>query len=97
MGADLAAAGEEVYRSRGCNVCHTVSGQSSIGPTWKGIYGQEVQLDDGRTVTVDEAYLERSIREPDAERVEGFSATMPRLDLSDAEVASVIAYIRSLR
>ena len=95
--ADPASAGEQLYRSRGCNVCHTVSGRASIGPTWKGIYGEPVTLDDGTSVTVDDAYLERSIRDPGAQRVEGFSATMPSLDLNDAEVASLVAYIRSLR
>lgn len=96
-GGDPASAGEQLYRSRGCSVCHTVSGRASIGPTWKGIYGDPVTLDDGTTVTVDDAYLERSIRDPGAQRVEGFPATMPALDLGDAEVSSLVAYIRSLR
>ena len=58
--------------------------------------GTEVTLTDGSTVTVDEAYLTRSITEPDAQVVEGFSVKMPKTALTDAEVADLVAYIASL-
>ncbi len=93
---DRAAAGARVSQQRGCVACHSTSGGAGVGPTWKGLYGQPVGLDDGATVTADDAYLARSIREPQAQRVAGFAATMPELGLDDAEVDAVIAYIRSL-
>ena len=34
------------------------------GPTWKGLYGSEVKLVDGTTVTADETYLKESITDP---------------------------------
>ena len=51
--------------------CHSADGRSSVGPTWKGLYGSEVELEDGTTVTADDEYLVRAIKDPEAERVEG--------------------------
>ena len=58
--------------------------------------GCEIELDDGTTVTVDEAYLERAITDPAAEIHAGFSVTMPENQLTDEEIAQVIDYIVSL-
>ena len=90
------AAGKRIATQRGCAGCHTPNGRPSVGPTWKGIVGSTVTLVDGTTVTVDEAYLERSIREPSAQIVAGFSVPMPRIALRDDEVAALVEYIRSL-
>ena len=43
----------------------------------RGILGRQVQLKDGSTATVDDAYLTESILNPTAKVVEGFSALMP--------------------
>ena len=91
-----AAAGAELARSEGCMACHSVDGRSSVGPTWKGLYGSEVELEDGTTVTADDEYLVRAIKDPEAERVEGFSATMPDRKLTDDEIDSIVAYLRTL-
>lgn len=93
---DPVAAGARVAQQKGCVACHSATGGGGVGPTWKGLYGLPVGLEDGTTVTADDAYLARSIRDPQAQRVAGFSATMPELGLDDAEVDAVIAYIRSL-
>ncbi len=77
--------------------CHSPGGSDGIGPAWKGLAGSSVPLDDGTSVVADAAYLERAIREPGSERVRGFSVRMPQVDLSDEEVADVVAYIQSLR
>jgi cytochrome c oxidase subunit 2 len=55
-----------------------------------------VTLTDGTTVIADDAYLEESIRNPDAARVEGYALTMPDNGLSDDQIAAVIAFIREL-
>lgn len=90
-----AEAGRAIWQSQ-CAMCHSLDGGEAIGPTWQGIWMHEVTLEDGTTVTVDEAYITESIREPNAKIVEGFSGVMPRFDLSDDEIANVIAFIQTL-
>jgi cytochrome c oxidase subunit 2 len=98
----LAARGQELYTEKSCNGCHSVDGSSSVGPTWKGLYGQPVKLSDGSTVVANEAYLRESILQPSAKTVDGFT---PRLmetvvkpgSLSEQEVDALVAYIKSLK
>ena len=61
-----AAAGELVVADLGCAACHTVDGTESIGPTWLGIWGEEIALEGGETVLVDAGYISTSILEPSA-------------------------------
>ncbi len=46
---------------------------------------------------VDTDYLTRSIQDPAADQVAGFSVTMPPNNLTENEVVAVIAYIEALR
>jgi cytochrome c oxidase subunit 2 len=57
----------------GCVACHSVDGTPGVGPTWQGLFMREEQLTDGSTVTADEAYIEHSILEPNAQIVVGFN------------------------
>jgi mono/diheme cytochrome c family protein len=68
------------------------------GPTWFGLYGSKVDLADGTTVTADDAYLKESILNPNAKVVAGFnSGLMPAFALSDADIANLIAYFKTLK
>lgn len=103
--AELVARGEELAGSLGCMACHSTDGTTLAGPTWKGLYGSERRLTNGRTVTADDAYLRESILQPDAKVVEGFAPGVMAAgiagvkdQLSEAEtVDALIAYIKSLR
>lgn len=88
--------GAEVADSLGCTNCHSLDGARRSGPTWRGIWGERVELDDGRTATVDGEYIRRSLEDPASDVVSGYSAVMPAFDLSDEDLVAVIAYIRSL-
>lgn len=90
------AKGRALAQSKACVGCHSADGSASAGPSWKGLYQRTETLADGSRVKADEAYLRRSILEPQAQVVKGFPNIMPRNDLSDDEVAALIAYIRSL-
>jgi cytochrome c oxidase subunit 2 len=57
----------------GCVACHTVDGTPGVGPTWQGLFQQEEALTDGSTVVVDDAYLNTSIHDPNAQIVAGFN------------------------
>jgi cytochrome c oxidase subunit 2 len=82
----------------GCIGCHSVDGTKMTGPTWLGLYGEEVLLDDGTTLTSDEAYITESILNPKAKEVKGFAPTvMPAYPLADEEIANIIAYIKTLK
>lgn len=70
---ELAVAGEQLFVQFGCAACHGTSGQQSVGPALNGVFGSQVPLVDGQTVTADEEYIRESILEPDAKTVEGFS------------------------
>jgi len=96
---DLVSDGERVARTRECLACHTVTGERHIGPTWAGLYGSQVTMDDGRRVVADEAYLTRSMMEPSADIVAGFKPVMPTFFglLPQPEAAALVEYIKSLR
>ena len=95
--SDLVALGEELYTAQGCNACHTTDGSQGVGPTWQGLFGHEVTLDSGETVTADADYIKESIVEPNAKIVEGYQPIMPAFpNLSDEELDAIVAYIESL-
>ena len=79
----------------GCQSCHA-GADTDLAPTWNGIWGSQVELEDGTTVTVDEEYLRLAIEEPQAQIVAGYGGTMPALPMSDEERAALIEYIKSL-
>ena len=41
------AYGEAALSPRGCDDCHSLDGTAGTGPSFKGIYGRQTQLDDG--------------------------------------------------
>lgn len=98
-GRGLAARGHEVAAERGCLRCHSSDGTPFIGPTWANAYGRVRTLSDGRTRTIDEAYLTESMMDPNAELAAGFLPVMPSYQgaLTPAETAAILEYIRSLR
>ena len=87
--------GEEVAAEVGCLTCHQEA-STGVAPTLHGIWGTDVDLADGRTVTVDEEYVSRSIEEPGADIVAGYEAIMPVFPLEPDEVDSLVEWVRSL-
>lgn len=98
-GEDLVTKGRQVAERRQCLACHTLDGQSHVGPSWLGLYGAEQVLDDGRRVIADDAYLTRSMMEPGIDVVRGYRDVMPTYQgvLEEAEVAALVELIRSIR
>jgi cytochrome c oxidase subunit 2 len=88
--------GRALSESKGCVACHTIDGSARVGPTWKGLYGKTETMVDGSTAQVDEAYLRSFILNPQARQVKGFAPVMPKLELTDEELAAIVAYIQSL-
>jgi cytochrome c oxidase subunit 2 len=95
--AGSAAAGEKLFQEKGCVMCHVAAGKG-IGPSLVGLYGRQVQLTNGQTVTADDDYVHESILDSSAKIVSGYTPMMPPFQgqLSEAEVQDLMAYIRSL-
>jgi cytochrome c oxidase subunit 2 len=91
--------GEALVRVSACSACHTINGVGAvIGPTWDGLFGHEVKLTDGSTVTADEAYIAESIKAPQAKIVAGYeSVIMPTYGFTDEQIADIIAFIKTLK
>jgi len=91
--------GHELLEEHGCLGCHSLDGSPKVGPTLKGIWGRNVTvLTSGseRSITVDEAYLRRSILEPNADVVKGFPPVMPAISLKKEEIEQIVAYLKGL-
>ena len=102
--AALVARGRGLYTADGCSACHSLSGGSGVGPGLKGVAGSTVTLTNGQTVTADDAYLERSITDADAEIVKGYRAgIMPAavagydLPGKPDDVRALVAFLKSQR
>ncbi len=99
--ADLVKRGAKLARRSGCAACHSLDGSRRPGPTWKGLYGSKRPLANGQEVIADEAYLRRSILEPDAEIAQGFpKGMMPKnfaKKLSEDKVRTLVELMKSVR
>jgi len=96
---NLLEQGRRIAVVQGCFKCHSVDGSQHIGPTWLDLYNARVKLETGKTVVADEAYLTRSMMEPNADVVAGYKAVMPTFQgkLSAPEAAAIVEFIKSLR
>lgn len=95
-----AQAGKE-YVASNCLGCHTTNGAASSGPTFKGLAGSQVKLEDGSTVTADDAYLTQAILDPGASISDGYGRSMvsavPPGSVSEEEAAQMVAYMNTLK
>jgi cytochrome c2 len=91
--------GKKLFAVKGCVSCHSVDGEQKIGPSIKGAFGQQVQFTNGTMAVRDENYLHESIVKPNAKVVQGYQAVMPTYQgqLTELEINSIIAYIKSLK
>jgi cytochrome c oxidase subunit II len=94
--------GAQVAKSKGCTACHSTDGSKLVGPSYKGLYGSKQEVVTAgaeREITVDDAYIKKSMLEPTADVVKGFQPLMPSQQglVSDGEIKALIAYIKSLK
>jgi glucose/arabinose dehydrogenase/mono/diheme cytochrome c family protein len=97
--------GRRLYQRYGCVACHATdaSSISRLGPTFKGLYGSSRTFNGGVVrITADDAYIRESILEPSAKVVSGYERIgmgMPSFGgvLTDAQIESIVLYIKSLQ
>ena len=94
----LTEAGEALFQQLGCATCHQAD-DGGRGPSLVGVFGREVQLEGGQTVTADEEYLREAILNPRAKIVAGYPSIMPTFQgqISDEGLQQVVAYLKSLK
>ena len=91
--------GLAVLTAKGCLTCHSVDGKPKVGPTLHALYGREQEVlvaGNTRTVTVDDAFLRRTITNPADQVVRGYPPAMPRIPLTEQELDDVVRYIKTL-
>lgn len=96
--SEAALDGAALFRAKGCATCHT-------GPDGQALFNEFPSLSNAAAFAGDrkpgmgaEEYLAESIREPylfisPAFRSGGPTTAMPTLDVSDAEVDALVAYL----
>jgi cytochrome c oxidase subunit 2 len=102
-GSASGGSGEELYRQYACAGCHSLDGREGTGPTFKGLAGSTVTLEDGKQVKADAGYLERAIVDPDADVTKGYNAGLMKasidgFDLGDKpeDVAKLVEFIQGV-
>lgn len=95
----VVADGRAAAARLGCAACHGSDGTGvdGLGPSWVGLMGSEVLLEDGSEVTADREYVRRSIVEPSTQRATGFALEMPAYRLSDEDLELLLDYIEAVR
>ena len=88
------ARGALLFATKGCVGCHThaslPNARMQVGPDLTHLADRAATRVAGLDAP---AYVRQSIREPGAYRVPGYTAVMPDLGLSDADIDSLIAFL----
>jgi cytochrome c oxidase subunit 2 len=97
MEGTLAQRGARLFNDLACATCHLDTGQGR-GPSLKDIMGTTVELTDGSSAIVDEAYLRESILNSQAKIVKGFQPLMPTFQglVSEENLVALIEHVKSL-
>lgn len=97
-GGSLASAGEKLFQDLSCVTCHK-NDSAARGPNLAGLFGRQVALFDGSTVTADETYLRESIVAPSAKIVAGYQPIMPTFQglVTEEQLLQLVAYVRTLK
>ena len=92
--------GERLFTDLACITCHKQDA-TGRGPSLHGVFGSQVTLANGATVTADENYLRESIMNSQAKVVAGYQtpSIMPPFQgqISEESLLQLIAYIKTLK
>jgi cytochrome c oxidase subunit 2 len=91
--------GKALVERYGCLGCHSTDGVDRIAPTFKGLFGRKVEMEDGKAYVADESYIRESVVDPTAKVVKGFDPVMPtyRGTLKDDDIGEIVAYLKTVR
>ena len=94
METDPAVQGANLFMSKGCSGCHTVNGVSAgnVGPNLTHLQSRDCFA--GCLFDMNDQNLRRWLRNPPGEKP---GSVMPNLNLSEAEIGQLIAYLDTLK
>jgi cytochrome c oxidase subunit II len=97
-GMSLAQNGERLFASMGCNACHS-GNAAARGPSLAGVYGSTLQLANGQSAQVNEAYLRDAILNPSQHITAGYSPIMPTYQgqISEDGLIDIVEYLKTLK
>ncbi len=89
--------GFDLFTQLACANCHKEQ-DSLRAPSLYNLPGRFRYLQNGSTVTADDNYIRKAIRNPDENLLQGYSATMPsyKENLDEQQIHDLIMYIKSL-
>ncbi|MFO0711478.1 MAG: hypothetical protein U0353_16625 [Sandaracinus sp.] len=97
---DLLCVARSLMAHKGCVACHGTPTLPLVGGSLCGLLGQERVFEGGERLLLSEDtiedYLRESIRDPGARVVEGRRPVMPRITLTEDELASLMRYLVEL-
>lgn len=95
--------GLTLLKQNACLSCHSQDGSKIIGPSFKGIYGEEVEVvteaGEDLKVIIDDEYIRTSIYEPNKEVVKGYNKGLMisyKEQLKEEDIQKIIDYIKNL-
>ena len=96
-GMSLAQNGERLFASMGCNACHS-GNAAARGPNLAAVYGSKLQLTNGSSVLVNEAYLRDAILNPSQHVTAGYAPIMPTYQgqISEDGLIDIVEYLKTL-
>lgn len=92
--------GAKLYQEKGCIACHSIDGSPRVGPTFKGLFGKSEEVTEAgkeRMVVVDEAFIRDYIENPNVVRIKAYPPIMPKISMTNEELATLVDYIKSLK
>ena len=97
-GSTMATSGAQVFQQFGCQTCHRQD-TGPRGPALDGLFGKQVKLANGKTVTADQEYIRESILDPNAKLVAGYQQMMPTFknQINHEQLNQLIEYVKTLQ
>lgn len=94
---DPVAAGQTLWEVNCMMACHT-GRPGAIGPNIERAFGTMRELEDGRSVLMDENYVRNSMINPNDDIAKGYPAAMTsfRGTLNNTQMNQIIAYLKSM-
>jgi len=92
--------GRAVFQAKGCLACHSTGADRLVGPGLGGLFGRKhiVVVNGTEKETIADAdYLRRSLTDPAAELAKGYANQMLKVPLTDAEMAALLEYMKTLK
>ena len=99
-GLSLSQLGEKLLTRKGCVACHSTDGRKVVGPSYKGLFGREEEMEDGTKVMVDENYIRESILNPNAKVVKGYPKGVMQSfqgQVTEDELNAIIEFMKTLK